>query len=133
MQIVNVSFCTGVASNIPLLTYICDVVPRFVLSASLLSLAVIKTLKQSIQMYKATKQWQPNKYMQQLVNDGVFYFLVYVFPSCLSFQKADQLDISPEPLGMCFSTLLLYCKQHPRSTVLCGSSYPHFATLLYAP
>ena len=30
-------------------------------------------------MCKATKQWQPNKYLQQLVTDGIIYFLVYVF------------------------------------------------------
>ena len=111
VQIVQFSFCTGVSSNVPSWIYFCDVVPRFVLSASLLILAVIQTLKQSVQMYKATKQWQPNKYMQQLVSDGVLYFLVYVpiFPSFISIhypspltyhtlvclQKTDQLDIFP--------------------------------------
>ena len=35
-------------------------------------------------MYKATKQWQPNQYMERLVKDGVLYFLVYVsIPSLL--------------------------------------------------
>ncbi|KAN0080314.1 hypothetical protein V8E55_009880, partial [Tylopilus felleus] len=42
-------------------------------------LAVIQTIKQSVNMFKATKQWQPNKYMQQLMTDGILYFLVYVF------------------------------------------------------
>ena len=52
-------------------------------------LAVIQTMKQSVDMFKATKQWQPNKYMQQLVTDGILYFLVYAslfyfhsFPIC---------------------------------------------------
>ena len=33
-------------------------------------------------MYKATKQWQSNRYLQQLMRDGVFYFLLYatLFP-----------------------------------------------------
>ena len=29
-------------------------------------------------MYKATKQWQPNRYMERLVKDGIVYFLVCV-------------------------------------------------------
>ena len=29
-------------------------------------------------MYKATKQWQPNHYMQLFAKDGIFYFIVYV-------------------------------------------------------
>jgi len=29
-------------------------------------------------MYKATKQWQPNRYMQKLVGDGILYFFVNV-------------------------------------------------------
>ena len=40
-------------------------------------LAVIPTIKQSIDMFKVTKQWQPNKYMRQLVTDGILYFLLY--------------------------------------------------------
>ena len=60
---------------------------QFVLSVMLLILAVIQTFKQSVQMYRATKQWQPNQYMQQLTADGILYFLVYVFcfPSFFSF------------------------------------------------
>ncbi|KAF8452882.1 hypothetical protein L210DRAFT_3519884 [Boletus edulis BED1] len=30
-------------------------------------------------MYKATKQWRPNRYMQKLVSDGIIYFVVNVF------------------------------------------------------
>ncbi|KAF8424404.1 hypothetical protein L210DRAFT_2098384 [Boletus edulis BED1] len=32
----------------------------------------------SFEMYKATKQWQPNRYMQKLVGDGIIYFFVNV-------------------------------------------------------
>jgi hypothetical protein len=52
--------------------------PRFVLGATLVILAVIRTLKQSVEMYKATKQWQPNRYIQQFVKDGIVYFFTYV-------------------------------------------------------
>ena len=52
---------------------------RFVLCVLLLILAVISSLKESVVLYKATKQWQPNRYIQLLVKDGILYFLVYVF------------------------------------------------------
>lgn len=55
-----------------------QVIPRFTLGAMLLILAVTQTLKQSVTMYKATKQWQLNRYMEQFMKDGVLYFLVYV-------------------------------------------------------
>ena len=59
----------------PLWTY---ELPNFLFSALLLILALIQTLKQSMEMYKATKQWQPNRYMKQLVKDGIIYFALCV-------------------------------------------------------
>ena len=53
-------------------------IPRFVLSAVLFVLALTQTLKQSVAMYKATKQWQPNRYMMLLVQHGIIYFFTYV-------------------------------------------------------
>ena len=52
--------------------------PWFILGATLLILAVTSTLKQSVIMYKATKQWQPNWYMEQLMGDSILYFLAYI-------------------------------------------------------
>ena len=52
--------------------------PGFLFSVLLLILALVQTLKQSIDMYKATKQWQPNRYMELLVKDGIIYFVLYV-------------------------------------------------------
>ena len=46
----------------------------------LLILAVISSLKESVVMYKATKWWWPNCYMQQFMNNGILYFLAYVSP-----------------------------------------------------
>ena len=53
---------------------------RLVLGVMLLILAVISTLKDSIVMYRATRQWQPNCYMQLFTQNGILYFLVYVSP-----------------------------------------------------
>jgi len=50
-------------------------------------LAVLQTLMQSFQMYKSTKQWQPNRYtpVRKLVKDEILYFVVYapgpIYPS----------------------------------------------------
>ncbi|KAF8452918.1 hypothetical protein L210DRAFT_2064774 [Boletus edulis BED1] len=54
------------------------VAARLALSALLAILAIIQTLKQSFEMYKATKQCQPNRYMQKLVKEGILYFIVNV-------------------------------------------------------
>ena len=75
----------------------------------LLTLAVFSTLKVSVLLYKATKQWRPNHYMQQFVKDGILYFLVYVllfpffqfhslpsyFPSILLSSTCKQINELP--------------------------------------
>ncbi|KAF8135107.1 hypothetical protein EV363DRAFT_1213141 [Boletus edulis] len=38
-------------------------------------LVIAQFLKQSFQMYRATKQWQLNRYVNLLVKQGIFYFL----------------------------------------------------------
>ena len=71
------SFCVFFL-NVPpnLTTYF--MIPRFVLSILLLILALMRTLKESFAMYKATKQWEPNQYIRLLVKDGIIYFFTYV-------------------------------------------------------
>ncbi|KAF8554854.1 hypothetical protein OG21DRAFT_1508370, partial [Imleria badia] len=53
-------------------------IPRFILGTSLLILAVIPTLKQSIEMYNSTHHCQIDFTMTQLIREGVLYFVVYV-------------------------------------------------------
>ncbi|KAF8414725.1 hypothetical protein L210DRAFT_3590814, partial [Boletus edulis BED1] len=48
-------------------------------------------------MYKVTNQWQPNRYMQKLVKDGVFYFIVNVF-----YQIIDLVNITGLPVGITY-------------------------------
>ncbi|KAF8126722.1 hypothetical protein EV363DRAFT_1418649 [Boletus edulis] len=79
VRVVDFSFCNTSFANFPRLVTVSIVVPRFVLATTLMILAVFQTLKQSVRMYKATKQWRPNRYMQQLVSDGIIYFVVNVF------------------------------------------------------
>jgi hypothetical protein len=75
---VDFSYCNYSFSDNPSHLLLSITTLQIVLSVMLLILAVISTLKQSIVLYKATKKWQPNHYMQQFVKDGILYFLVYV-------------------------------------------------------
>ena len=88
----------------PLGSYI---TPSLVLAAALLILAVMQTSKQSFDLYKVTKKWQPNRYTKLLVRDGILYFIVYVcihchISPCLSvdlYTKTDHSDDSLSFLG----------------------------------
>ncbi|KAF8553933.1 hypothetical protein OG21DRAFT_1603838 [Imleria badia] len=42
--------------------------------ATLCILAIVQSVRQSLQMYRATKQWQLDQYMSLLVRQGVLYF-----------------------------------------------------------
>jgi len=50
--------------------------PGSILGIQLLVLAISRTLKQSIEIYKTTKQWQPNRYMKLFVKDGMLFFIL---------------------------------------------------------
>jgi hypothetical protein len=81
VQVIDLSFCNISLSNVSLQTLWGVTALRIILGVMLLILAVIPTLKGAVLMYKATKQWEPNHYMQLFVKDGILYFIVYV---CLS-------------------------------------------------
>ncbi|KAF8122290.1 hypothetical protein EV363DRAFT_1360570 [Boletus edulis] len=76
---------------------------RLVLSALLVILAVFQILKQSFEMYKATKQWQPNRYMQKLVKEGILYFVVNVL-----YQIIDLLGATRSPSGTTYDFLVAF-------------------------
>ncbi|KAG8216189.1 hypothetical protein J3R82DRAFT_8214 [Butyriboletus roseoflavus] len=140
VQVTNFSFC-DLSSNTTtfMLAVYANLIPRFVLGAMLLILAGTQTLKQSVNMYKATKQWQPNRYMERLVRDGMIYFLVYV---SISFPPLFRSHFSPpscsqvftnkltrvgylfsELPGTCFSTFLLLSRPGPQGAALGCSSW----------
>ncbi|KAN0082779.1 hypothetical protein V8E55_008574 [Tylopilus felleus] len=77
VQVLDFSFCDGL-STVPTPLLLGISIPRFVLGVALLVLAVIPTLKQSVEIYRATKAWQSNKNMRGLTRDGILYFLVNV-------------------------------------------------------
>jgi len=80
VQIVDFSICKSAINKSTALIHFYVSIPRFVLGVILLVLAVIPALKESVQRYKTTKEWrsQANQYLQRLMRDCVFYFLMNV-------------------------------------------------------
>jgi len=79
-QVLDFSVCSAEFINIPSQIHLSITIPQVTLGVTLLILALIPTLKQLAEVYRATKQWQPNKYIQLLMREGFLYFLVYVSP-----------------------------------------------------
>lgn len=74
-QVLDFSVCS-VVYNIPTGWSEYATVPQFILGSVLCILVVFQFVRQSYRMYRATKQWQPNRYMSLLVREGVLYFLM---------------------------------------------------------
>jgi hypothetical protein len=75
-QILDFSVCVvGPTSQIwtKLATYV-----QIMHATAVCILALVQFVRQSLQMYRVTKQWQINRYMGLLVREGILYFLVYV-------------------------------------------------------
>ncbi|KAF8552119.1 hypothetical protein OG21DRAFT_174615 [Imleria badia] len=75
VRVLDFSYCNTSFVNVPPMHNIYIATPRFALGATLVILAVFRSLKQSLEIYKATRSWQLNRYMRQLVKDGILYFL----------------------------------------------------------
>ena len=62
--------------------------------AAMFILVIVSFVRESLQMYRMTRQWQCNQYVSLLVKQGILYFLVYV-PShvlrCHPSSKTNQL------------------------------------------
>ncbi|KAF8554013.1 hypothetical protein OG21DRAFT_1497329 [Imleria badia] len=77
-QILDFSYC--IVSPTPRLWTTVITVPSLQIthSAAVCMLAIVQFVRQSLQIYYATKQWQLNRYMSLLVQQGILYFLAYV-------------------------------------------------------
>jgi len=74
-HVLNFKFCNYASTSAtPSATW--RALPRFVLGAAMLILAVIPTLKYSIDMYRMTKTWRSNRSIKLLVKEGAVYFVV---------------------------------------------------------
>ena len=98
IQILDFSFCV-VGSTSLIWTKVATIL-QITHGAAMCMLALVRFVRQSLQMYPATKQWQINRYMGLLVREGILYFLVYVpissRPSTSSNRqpKTDPADVS---------------------------------------
>lgn len=86
-------------------------VPVVVLQGLMCLLAIYQSLRQSLQLYRATGRWQFNKYFKLLLHQGVLYFLMYVFIFAFTI-NTDGADANPNEQK--FSA----CNSHPGSLQL---------------
>ena len=59
---------------------------QITLGALMCLLVVIRFIRESLQMYKTTKRFRLNHYLNLLVWEGMIYFLVYVHVSSFLFR-----------------------------------------------
>ncbi|KAF8452705.1 hypothetical protein L210DRAFT_2052888 [Boletus edulis BED1] len=82
VQVLDFSFCLNNYVSSPVLADVLDGV-RFPLAATMCLLVAAQFIRQSLQMYAETKQWQPGRYMNLFVREGLLYFLaVFLFALC---------------------------------------------------
>lgn len=89
VQVLYFSFCTGPGG--PTLWHYIAETSQIGFSALMCLLVSIQFIKQSLQMYKATGQFQLNRYMNLFMREGILYFLAYVHDSSPCFPRVDQL------------------------------------------
>ncbi|KAF8122306.1 hypothetical protein EV363DRAFT_1182894, partial [Boletus edulis] len=112
-QVVNFKFCGYTPKfDEPKPTY--RAIPRFVLGAALLILAVIPTLAQSVEMYKITGRWRTNRIMQLLVREGAAYFIVNLL---FNITNAIELPIVDFMLLLDTLSYSLCCVMMPRFVI----------------
>lgn len=76
-QVLGASFCSTSYSFIPEFGLYVSI-PRFILAALMFIFALVRFFNESLQMYRATRQWLPSRYLNLLVRESVLYFLAYV-------------------------------------------------------
>lgn len=74
-HIMDLSFCA--AALAPSWKMVSSIT-QLIHAAVMCMLVIIQFIRQSVQMYKATKQWQLNRFVNLLVMEGVLYFFAYV-------------------------------------------------------
>ncbi|KAI9566786.1 hypothetical protein HD554DRAFT_1062394 [Boletus coccyginus] len=78
IQLADSSFCV-LGATIPTFTDVA-VILQITQGGVMCTLAIVQIVRQSLQMYRATKQWQLSRYMAMLVKQGILSFLaVFLF------------------------------------------------------
>ncbi|KAF8122320.1 hypothetical protein EV363DRAFT_1182945 [Boletus edulis] len=122
VRVFYTSFCNTSSVNGPStrgLHIALAVLSQFILAVTLFIFAVFQTVKQSVELYKATKQWQPNRYVQQLVSDGIIYFALNVLYQILDYVVFNDIGVptTNASLILVASGYILYCTLVPWFTI----------------
>ena len=87
IQILDFSFCAFQPTS-PISAEVADIL-QIIHGGVMCTFAIVQFMRQSLQMHRATKQWQLNRYMILLIREGILYFIVYVllssFPCAFSY------------------------------------------------
>ena len=78
-QVLDYSTCE-LQNVVPISVVLLRTVTPAILGTLMCLLAVIQFTRESLQMYRATKQFEISCYLSLLTRDGILYFLVYVHP-----------------------------------------------------
>ncbi|KAF9231087.1 hypothetical protein BU15DRAFT_82845 [Melanogaster broomeanus] len=79
LKMVDIEFCTVTyAASITHFAKL-HTLPQYVLSILLVVLSISQFVRESLQMHKAVKQWQSNRYMSLLTGQSVLYFIANLF------------------------------------------------------
>lgn len=79
VQVLDFSFCTFQAhSSLAIWTGITLDIVQIILGGVMCLLVGVQFIRQSFQMYRATRRFELGCYMSLLTREGLFYFLVYV-------------------------------------------------------
>jgi len=74
----DATICTA-SYNVPTSIGVYFLIPKVVLSVVLCGFAVIRLVRESLQMHRAIKKWQSNQYLELLVRESVLYFVANLF------------------------------------------------------
>ena len=77
VQVLNLSFCS--ITPVTLLWTDAAIILQILQGGVTCMLAIIQVVRQLVQMHHATKEWQLNRYMGLLAQQGILSFFAYVF------------------------------------------------------
>ena len=75
-QVLDFSHC--VSQDVPVIWFEITDVLQITFGISMYLLVAIRFIRESLRMYKATRQFQLNRYISLLVREGMIYFVAYV-------------------------------------------------------
>lgn len=76
-QVLEFSFC-ALQDSSPIWPEAMDAI-QLTLGVLMCLLIAYQFIRQSLQMYRATRRFQPSRYMSLLTREGMLYFLAYVY------------------------------------------------------